>query len=486
MKKLFSLFAIAVIPVLAQIPAQYQSIYSLVNTQISTFDATLLQGWDGTKYPYASAPQLETASSDLFTSLLGEYQYSTQIEPQLSDIQAEGAKAVTIHIDFPILNQAFYSSNPSQYQQFVTFYQQLMQDVHARGMKVIVETEAATVFPGANTSSFATYYQSLSWTQYMEGRAATALNIVQLIKPDYLTVITEPDSEATNSGQANAGTVTGSTELLQTIMTALQGKTNGVEVGAGAGTWITDYTDYVANFLAQPIDFLDMHIYPVNNNFLPLAATGAQMAHAAGKKVGMSECWDWKILNNELNVLSLVDIEGRNPFGFWAPLDQLFLKTMNDFGQIEQLEFISPFWTHYFEAYISYTTYGSLSPGAVLDQSYTAAGTATSAGKFTSTGHYYQQLLISSPDTTPPATPVAPTVSAGYTTANLSWPLDTDNVGVAGYLVFRNGKLLQQINGLVLYDSGLSENTEYVYTMEAFDAAGNISAMSPETTIKTY
>ncbi len=486
MKKLFSLLALATVPGFAQIPAQYQPIYSLVNTQISSFDSTLLQSSNGTKYPYLSAPQLETASSDLYTSLLGEYQYSTQVEPQLSDIQAEGAKAVTVHIDFPILYQPFYSSNPSQYQQFVTFYQQLMQDVHSRGMKMIVETNAATVFPGANTSSFAAYYQSLSWTQYMQGRAATALNIVEQIKPDYLTVITEPDSEAINSYQANAGTVTGSTELLQTIMTALKGHTTGVEVGAGAGTWITDYTDYVTNFLATPIDFLDMHIYPVNNNFLPLAATGAQMAHAAGKKVGMSECWDWKILNTELNVLPLVNVEARNPFSFWAPLDQLFLKTMNDFGEIDQLEFISPFWTHYFEAYISYTTFGSLSPSAVLNQSYTAAGTATSEGQFTSTGHYYEQLLVSSPDTTPPATPVAPTVSAGYTTANVSWPLGTDNVGVAGYLIFRNGKLLQQINGLVLYDSGLSENTQYVYTMEAFDAAGNISAMSPETTIKTY
>jgi hypothetical protein len=486
MKTLFSLLLIAVAPGFAQVPAQYQSIYSLVNTQISAFDSTLLQGWDGTKYPNMSAPQLETASSDLFMSLLGQYQYSTQIEPQLSDIQAAGANAVTIHIDFPILYQPFYSSNPSQYQQFVTFYQQLMQDVHSRGMKVIVETDVATVFPGANTSSFAAYYQSLSWTQYMEGRAANALNIVQQIKPDYLTVITEPDSEATNSTQANAGTVTGSTELLQMIMTALKGNRNGVSVGAGAGTWITDYTDYVTNFLAQPIDFLDMHIYPVNNDFLPRALTGAQMAHAAGKKVGMSECWDWKILNSELNVLSLVDIEGRNPFGFWAPLDQLFLKTMNDFGQIGQLEFISPFWTHYFEAYISYATYGSLSPSDVLNQSYTAAGTAASEGKFTSTGRYYEQLLISSPDTTPPATPAAPTVSAGYTTANLSWPKDTDNVGVAGYLIFRNGQLLQRINELTFDDSGLSENTEYVYTMEAFDAAGNISAMSPETTINTY
>ncbi len=368
----------------------------------------------------------------------------------------------------------------------MAFYQELIQDVHSRGMKLIVETGVATVFPGANAQAFQAYYQTLPWPQYMAGRAATAVNIANLIKPDYMTVITEPDSEATNSYQPSAGTVSGSTQLLQTIMTALQGKTTGVEIGAGAGTWINSYTSYVQSFLEQPIDFLDIHIYPVNDAFLPNAATGAQMAHAAGKKVGMSECWDWKILDSELNALSLVDIEGRNPFGFWAPLDQLFLKTMVDFAQIDQLEFMSPFWSHYFEAYISYSTYGSMPADDVINQSYTAAGTAMSLGQYTSTGRYFEQLLMSTPDTIAPATPAAPTVSAGYTTANVSWPVDSDNIGVAGYLVFRNGKLLQQINNTVLYDSGLLDKTSYTYTMQAFDASGNLSAMSPPTKIQTY
>jgi hypothetical protein len=38
-----------------------------------------------------------------------------------------------------------------------------------------------------------------------------------------MSVITQPDAEVSYTGQTNAGTVSGSTQLLQTILTALQG-----------------------------------------------------------------------------------------------------------------------------------------------------------------------------------------------------------------------------------------------------------------------
>ena len=82
-------------------------------------------------------------------------------------------------------------------------------------------------------------------------------------------------------------------------------------------------------------------------------------------------------------------------------------------------------------------------------------------------------------DTTPPSIPVnvsAQQVSA--TGANLSWATSTDNVGVVGYQVYRNGIQIASTTSLLYSDSGLSANITYAYTVTAYDIAGNISTPS--------
>ena len=56
--------------------------------------------------------------------------------------------------------------------------------------------------------------------------------------------MTEPDSEATVSGQTNLNTVTGAIQLVQQVLTTLQDA--GVkDVQIGAGTWTVNYMQYV-------------------------------------------------------------------------------------------------------------------------------------------------------------------------------------------------------------------------------------------------
>ena len=61
---------------------------------------------------------------------------------------------------------------------------------------------------------------------------------------------------------------------------------------------------------------------------------------------------------------------------------------------------------------------------------------------------------------------------------NLSWFRLNDNVGVAGYHVLRNSVQIATISGTSYTDSGLAASTTYSYTVNAFDAAGNVSAQS--------
>jgi chitodextrinase/uncharacterized protein (DUF2237 family) len=90
------------------------------------------------------------------------------------------------------------------------------------------------------------------------------------------------------------------------------------------------------------------------------------------------------------------------------------------------------------------------------------------------------------PDTTPPSTPGNVSATAvSPSQINVSWSASTDNVGVAGYRVFRNGTLAGTVTTLTDSDTGLAASTTYSYTVSAFDAAGNVSGLSTAATATT-
>ena len=95
--------------------------------------------------------------------------------------------------------------------------------------------------------------------------------------------------------------------------------------------------------------------------------------------------------------------------------------------------------------------------------------------------------LIGPPDTTPPTVPANVLATAfSSTQINVTWSASTDNVGVAGYRMFRNGTQVGATTTALSYsDTGLTPSTQYTYTVVAFDAAGNASAPSTGSTATT-
>ncbi|MBI2354097.1 MAG: hypothetical protein HYV06_03550 [Deltaproteobacteria bacterium] len=70
---------------------------------------------------------------------------------------------------------------------------------------------------------------------------------------------------------------------------------------------------------------------------------------------------------------------------------------------------------------------------------------------------------------------------------SLAWDAATDNVGVSGYSVYRNGILIGQSATVTTFvDTTTEPATTYTYQVEAFDAAGNRSAQNSGVTIKTF
>lgn len=89
-------------------------------------------------------------------------------------------------------------------------------------------------------------------------------------------------------------------------------------------------------------------------------------------------------------------------------------------------------------------------------------------------------------DTESPTVPTALSSSQiTPNTANLSWQPSTDNVGVFGYEIFRNGVSIGSSTGTNFEVTGLTPSTAYTFTVRAYDFKGNFSPQSASTTFTT-
>lgn len=87
------------------------------------------------------------------------------------------------------------------------------------------------------------------------------------------------------------------------------------------------------------------------------------------------------------------------------------------------------------------------------------------------------------PDTLAPTVPVRLTGNpSSETTIELDWYDSADNVGVTGYKVYRNNVHIGTTALSSYTDTGLTSNTTYSYMVAAYDAAGNVSALTPVST----
>ena len=82
-------------------------------------------------------------------------------------------------------------------------------------------------------------------------------------------------------------------------------------------------------------------------------------------------------------------------------------------------------------------------------------------------------------DNTDDVPPTAPgnfrSTGTSLDSVSLAWNASTDNEGVTGYRISRNGSVIATVNALTYVDTNLSDGTTYNYTVTALDAAGNSS-----------
>jgi chitodextrinase len=124
-------------------------------------------------------------------------------------------------------------------------------------------------------------------------------------------------------------------------------------------------------------------------------------------------------------------------------------------------------------------------PGLACGKSYEfgvdakdAAGNRSSKKLMTASPNACPTAPAPTPDTTAPSMPATLTKTGSTETqVSMSWTASTDNVGVTGYNVYRNGTLVGSTTTLLSYSVGsLACGTSYEFGVEARDAANNTSA----------
>jgi hypothetical protein len=365
--------------VIPMVPAQYQSLYNQLQRYISDNDKQINTEWDGSSYPVNYAAELLTADANAGPGILQTSVQQVMIE-ELDGERFLGVQAITVQIGFPILDQNFYmvsgqSAAQAQrsVQTWMNYYQLVTQAIHSRGLKMIVESNPLLSYYISQQSSFnpGNYYKSLDFATYEERRSEHNLIIAQQIKPDYLLLQTEPQTDAIEDFRPELNIPEQDVAMISKFVTDLEktgisGLHASIQIGSGAGTWEPNWQSYISGLAAiSGLDRLDTHIYNLHPNInqigeIPITIQIADMAHAVGKGVSISEFWLHKstaLVGLTTGGDSLPDIRARDVFSFWAPLDEQFLQMMAKLANHTHCDYISAF-GHY--NWFTLTDYNSL------------------------------------------------------------------------------------------------------------------------------
>jgi hypothetical protein len=229
------------------------------------------------------------------------------------------------------------------------YYKNLAQELRKRDMKILVAI--GNLLPDSSFTDLQVSFSNLTFAKYRQTKRQIAERIIQEIHPDYLTIANEPSTEAMATGLKV--TVPEFTETVRHILNGLD--RSGVLIGAGTGTW--NHVDYVKSLaIDTSLDYIDIHIYPAN--YLQQAITIADIVRAHNKRLIIGEAWTYKVYDSELgdlgDIATQAKIFGRDVYNFWEPLDSRFLEIMVELANYKGYEFISPFWSKYFFAYLDY------------------------------------------------------------------------------------------------------------------------------------
>ena len=326
----------------SHVPVAYRALYGELAAELNKLDEKIESQWDGKKANTKFGVELLVANSNrgevLFTNKVFKATILT-----LDRLQDLGVRSVALSIQFPILTKTFTRSI-----EYRNFYRRVAWEIRKRGFVFIVEM--GTFFREPEFTKIKVDYSKLTMKTFNAQLREMAEIIIEDLRPNYLTIFTEPTTQSRNTGLHFS--VSNFTDTIHHVVNGLQPK--GVRLGAGAGTW--DQLEYFTTLTRIPqLDYIDMHIYPIQRDFvLNRVAKIAKEAKRHQKDVSIGEAWLYKVSKREFGKISPVKAFSRDVYSFWQPLDSLFIETVVNISHHVEAEFCSFFWMKHLYGYIDY------------------------------------------------------------------------------------------------------------------------------------
>jgi len=343
----------------AAIPEDFLPLYR-------NLDETLRQ--TGKAYPYKRggprpqvAPNLMMASS-MYPPAAPDSQRWKDLIATLDAFKAMGMDTVYIQILAPDLT--FGDTHL-----LVGFYQRLAKEIHARKMKLYVEHFVDSVF----TPNFPSAYYAANGPNAFKGvqddpqgrqeflkiMADEAELIYREIKPDYLTLIDEPQDGIMKVLHLSY-TCDELTQWVGEVTTHLKstGASPHTLLGAGALTWEPE--EYALNLARQKnLDYVDFHVFLFKMKGEDQVARLASLmekirAERPKMRVTIGETWLLKAGAGAPRPKTPQELFSRSNYSFWSPLDVQFLTDLMGIAQKENISVIAPSASQYFFIYYTF------------------------------------------------------------------------------------------------------------------------------------
>jgi hypothetical protein len=321
--------------------------------------------------------ELLIANGNRQTGLLAPGEMAS-VDQSLDAFKRLGMGGVVLGIKLPLLLASF----EPRAAQYADFYASVAQQARARGLRIDVELSA--LFCGTVYSSCSFRYPD-SVTGWAEMTAQQAQIVIDRVHPDWLNLISEPNTEASLTGIRALGTIAGLTQFVTTAVQAI-GPHGSTELVAGAASWYGP--SYDEALVHTPIDGLVTHIYPVNASTAANLIATAEIAHAAGKPLVADEVWLYKGTTTLSGSVAASNDQGAlNTYSFWEPLDVRFVDAVREWATKAGVAFVSGFWSQLAFAYSTWSPALDAQPAAQqLASSSQAAQMAMAEGVTTETG----------------------------------------------------------------------------------------------------
>ena len=330
----------------AAVPKRYQALYSELDAALTRFEQRLPQPIAATLLREAVLTAARCAGSE-------EMLQTTRREAlalELTALRNVGADAAVLEVCYPLLTPAFHDARP-----YLEHYANLANEVRLHGLKLVVRHTLLPATPAR--PGLQRYWARLTRPRFVTEYLEEARSILYALQPEYLTF--QADRGAQPAG--NRFQPQDWSRMLRSTAERLRSDAGAMDTLFGAGL-APEADAALLDALARVpgLDYLDIQVYPAwwagQDTFERLLEWPARIRAAdPARRVILSETWLRKLGRNEPGKPPPDDqLQAREVFAFWAPLDRRYLELLGRVARSQAIELVGIARPHQLFTYLDF------------------------------------------------------------------------------------------------------------------------------------